>query len=303
MRRLHANSLLLVAALVWGGSFSVQQMAMDHIGPVLFTGIRFFMGAAMLMPFAWMELRRKRDREGWRFDISALPWLLLTGAALFTAAQLQQFGIETTTVANAGFLTALYVPLTPVLALLVLRQLPHPAIWPAAVACVSGAFLMAGGALDDMHSGDLWVIGGALFWATHILLVGAMSTRVGAPFVISFIQFSVCGVLGTVWGGATETLSLDGLVSALPMLAFSGLVSVGLGFTLQVVAQRHTPAADAAVILSSETVFAALAGVVILGEQLGALEFVGGGLILCGVLAVELLPLTFAKVKKRRAAQ
>jgi len=303
MRRLHANFLLLLAALIWGVTFSIQQMAMEHIGPVLFTGLRFFMGALVVLPFAWMELRRKRDREGWTFDRGAFPWVLLTGTVLFLGALLQQFGIATTTVANAGFLTALYVPLTPILALVVLRQLPHPAIWPAAAACVGGAYLMAGGALDDMHSGDLWVIAGALFWATHILLVGAMSARVGAPFVISFIQFSVCGVLGTLWGGATETLSLDGLIAAAPMLAFSGLVSVGVGFTLQVVAQRHTPAADASVILSAETVFAALAGGVILGERLGALEFVGGGLILCGVLAVELLPLTFAKVKKHRAAR
>jgi len=300
MRRLHANLLLLVAALIWGVTFSVQQMAMEHIGPVLFTGLRFFMGALVVLPFAVHEMRIKRGREGWQLGRGTLPWLVLTGTVLFTAALLQQFGIAATTVANAGFLTALYVPLTPILAFLVLRQLPHPAIWPAALACVGGAYLMAGGALDDVREGDAWVIAGALFWATHILLIGAMTARTGAPFVISFVQFLVCGILGTTWGGMTETLSFEGLSAAAPMLAFSGILSVGVGFTLQVVGQRHTPAADASIILSAETVFAALAGAVVLGEHLGALEFSGGALILSGVLAVELLPLTIAKVKARR---
>lgn len=300
MRRLHANLLLLVAALIWGVTFSVQQMAMEHIGPVLFTGLRFLLGALVVLPFAVNEMRTKRQRENWRLDRGALPWWVLTGTVLFTAALLQQFGIAATTVANAGFLTALYVPLTPILAILVLRQLPHPAIWPAAMACVGGAYLMAGGALDDVREGDAWVIAGALFWATHILLIGAMTARTGAPFVISFVQFLVCGVLGAIWGGATEPLSFADLSAAAPMLAFSGFLSVGVGFTLQVVGQRHTPAADASIILSAETVFAALAGAVLLGEHLGALEIGGGALILAGVLAVEVLPLTIAKVKARR---
>lgn len=306
MRRLHANLLLLLASLIWGVTFSIQQMAMEHIGPVLFTGIRFCLGALVVLPLAIRELRAKRA-EGWSLDQDwgALPWLVVTGTVLFLASQFQQFGIAATTVANAGFLTALYVPLTPILALLVLRQVPHPAIWPAAAACLGGAYLMSGSALSDIRAGDAWVILGALFWAVHILLIGAIAKRIGAPFVISCIQFTVSGLWGLswglIWGGASETLTLDNLIGAAPMLAFSGLLSVGVGFTLQVVAQRHTPAADASVILSAETVFAALAGAVILGESLGALELTGGALILAGVLAVELLPLTFARVRKHRA--
>ena len=300
MRRLHANLLLLLAALIWGVTFSIQQMAMEHIGPILFTGIRFCLGALVVLPLAIRELRAKRA-EGWALERRVLPWLAATGTVLFLASLFQQFGIAATTVANAGFLTALYVPLTPILALLVLRQVPHPAIWPAAAACLGGAYLMSGSALSNIQAGDAWVILGAVFWAVHILLIGALSVRIGAPFVISCIQFTVCGVWGVIWGGASETLTFDGLLGAAPMLAFSGLLSVGVGFTLQVVGQRHTPAPDASVILSAETVFAALAGAVILGESLGARELTGGALILGGVLAVELLPLTFAKVRNRRA--
>ena len=301
MRRLHANLLLLTAALIWGVTFSIQQMAMEHIEPILFTGLRFILGALVVLPLAVCEIRKKRSLDGWKLGRGTLAWLVLTGMVLFTAALLQQLGIATTTVANAGFLTALYVPLTPILALVVLRQLPHPAIWPAALACVGGAYLMAGGVLDSMSTGDLWVMAGALFWATHILLIGAMTARTGAPFVISCVQFLICGVLGTVWGLAVGSNTLAGTLNAIPAILFSGGVSVGIGFTLQVVAQRHTPAADASIILSAETVFAALAGMVILGEMLGELEYAGGALILTGVLAVELLPLTFAKIRARRA--
>lgn len=301
MRRLHANLLLLLAALIWGVTFSIQQMAMEHIGPVLFTGIRFVLGALVVLPFALKEQRTRRADGAATLERTVLPWLVMTGSALFLGALLQQFGIAATTVANAGFLTALYVPLTPILAFLVLRQTPHPAIWPAAAACLGGAYMMSGGVLDDISDGDAWVIAGALFWATHILLVGYVSKRTQMPLTVACIQFIVCGILGLLWGGVSETLTMDGLLASAPMVVFTGVVSVGVGFTLQVVAQRHTPAPDASVILSAETVFAALAGAVILGEQLGVLEISGGALILCGVLAVELLPLSLARVKAQRA--
>jgi len=298
MRRLHANLLLLTAALIWGITFSIQQMAALHIAPIAFTGIRFVMGAMVVLPFAVAEARAKR-RVGWRLDAASLPWLILTGSVLFFAALLQQIGIAETSVANAGFLTALYVPLTPILGFLILRHVPHPAIWPAAIACVAGAYLMSGGTLSALRSGDAWVLTSSIFWACHILLIGAMTSRLGAPFVISAIQFAVCGVLGCTWSAATEPLSWDMIVAAWPMLAFSGFMSVGVGFTLQVVGQRHTPAADASIILSGETVFAAIAGAILLGERLSPLEIQGSALILGGVLAVELLPLTLGKLRRR----
>lgn len=307
MRRLHANLLLLLAALIWGVGFSVQSMAMAYVSEAYFTGLRFVLAALALVPFAVWEVRKLRarppqpDQPSWTLTRLDALGMVATGTILFFAAWLQQVGIKGTTVANAGFLTALYVPLTPVLALVVLRRAPHPAIWPAAAACLGGAYLMAGGSLDVMRDGDVWVIGGAAFWACHILIVGAMSMRTGAPFLVSGVQFAVCAVWGLAWGGATETLSWAGVMEAWPMIVYTGLFSAGAGFTLQVVGQRHTPAADAAVILSAETVFAALAGAVLLGEHLGPLTLVGGSLILAGVLAVELLPL-WAKQRRNRAA-
>ncbi|MEG3618081.1 DMT family transporter [Magnetovibrio sp. PR-2] len=293
MRRIHANLLMLCAALIWGVTFSIQQLAMEHIPPSWFTGIRFVLGALVVLPLALRERHIKSVRESWTLDRGAWPWMVATGGALFLGALFQQYGIEHTTVANAGFLTALYVPLTPIIAFFILRQHPHPTIWAAALACLVGAYMMSGSTLDALNVGDVWVVLGALFWAIHILLVGYITPRTGAPFHVACVQFSVVGGLGLLVGAMVEDITVQAIVNAAPMIAFSGLLSVGMGFTLQVVAQKHTPPADAAVILSAETVFAALAGAIILGESLGVLQWSGGALILSGVLAVELLPLVF----------
>lgn len=290
MTRLQANMVLLVTAVVWGTTFTVQQLAMAHVGPMIYTGTRFLLGALMVLPLAVVQGRRLKREAGWRLAPGDRLGLLVLGVCLFVGALLQQIGIAYTTVSNAGFLTALYVPLTPLIALVFLRQVPHWVVWPAAAGCTAGAYILAGGDIAAIRAGDLWVIAGAFFWAIHVLLVGALARRTGAPIVVACAQFFVCAALGLLWGAASEPITLAALAAAAPYIAYGGVMSVGIGFTLQVVGQAHTPAPDAAIILSSETVFAALTGMVFLGERLGALELAGCALILAGVLVVELLP-------------
>lgn len=290
MTRLQANLVLLATALVWGSTFAVQQLAMEHMGPMLYTGFRFLLGGLMVLPLAIVQGRRLALGRGWRLTRADGVALGLLGGCLFVGALLQQIGITHTTVSNAGFLTALYVPLTPLIALVVLRQMPHWAVWPAAAGCTVGAYILSGGDVTAIRAGDLWIIAGAFFWAIHVLLVGALARRIGAPFVIACAQFLVCAALGLAWGAGAETLTWEGWLGAIPYVVYGGVMSVGLGFTLQVIGQAHTPAPDAAVILASETVFAALTGAIFLGERLGAFELLGCALILAGVLAVELLP-------------
>ncbi len=290
MTRLQANMVLLVTAVVWGTTFAVQQLAMAHVGPMIYTGARFLLGALMVLPLALVQGRRLKRTADWRLAPADRLGLLVLGICLFVGALLQQIGITYTTVSNAGFLTALYVPLTPLIALIFLRQVPHWVVWPAAAGCTLGAYILAGGDITAIRPGDLWVIGGAFFWAIHVLLVGALARRTGAPFVVACAQFFICAALGLIWGAASEPVTLAALVAAVPYIAYGGVMSVGIGFTLQVVGQAHTPAPDAAIILSSETVFAALTGMIFLGERLGTLELIGCVLILAGVLMVEMLP-------------
>jgi drug/metabolite transporter (DMT)-like permease len=291
MTRIQANLLLTLAAMIWGSSFVVQQIGTGELGTISFTGSRFLVGALLVLPFAFRQMRRVGRFER-RFQATDWLGILLTGSVLLTAAALQQHGILHTSVTNSGFLTALYVPLVPLLGLIVLKRKVHLAIWPASVSCFIGTYILSGAHTVDLVTGDLWVISSAIFWATHVMLVGIMASRTGAPLVVAAGQFLVCGFGGLVIGFFVESPTILQILGALWGILYVGIFSVGMAFTLQVVGQRFTPAADAAIILSSETIFAAIGGMAFLGERLSLLQLSGGGLILASILAVELVPLT-----------
>lgn len=291
MTRIQANLLLTLAAIIWGSSFVVQQIGTGELGTISFTGSRFLVGACIVLPFAFRQFRRVNRQER-SFETSDWLGILLTGCVLLTAAALQQYGILRTTVTNSGFLTALYVPLVPVLGLIVLRRKVHFTIWPASICCFIGTYILSGAQHVDLVAGDLWVISSTIFWASHVMLVGIMATRTRAPLVVAAGQFLVCGCGGLVLGYFVESPSLPQIAGAIWGILYVGVFSVGMAFTLQVVGQRFTPAADAAIILSSETVFAAIGGMVFLGERLSLVQLSGGLLILASILAVELVPHT-----------
>jgi drug/metabolite transporter (DMT)-like permease len=291
MNRLQANLLLALAAIIWGSSFVVQQIGTGELGSITFTGARFLVGALVVSPFAIKQFLRV-DREERKFQPSDWLGLIVTGCVLVTAAALQQHGILRTTVTNSGFLTSLYVPLVPVLGLIFLKRRVHFSIWPASICCFIGTYILSGAQEVDLVAGDLWVISSTLFWATHVLLVGLIVSRTRAPLVVAAVQFLVSGCVGLLLGFLVESPSFLQIFEAGWGICYIGIFSVGMAFTLQVVGQRFTPAADAAIILSSEAVFAALGGMIFLGERLSPLQLSGGVLILTSILAVELLPMT-----------
>ena len=290
MTRLQANLLLTLVALIWGSAFVAQNKGMADVGPLLFTGVRFLIGALVVLPLAlreWQQLGRA-GRPLRRLDgvhIAVLGGLMTLGAVM------QQIGIQFTSVTNAGFLTALYVPLVPVLAWALLRQVAHGSVWPAAFGCLAGAFLLSGAHTLKIGLGDLWVIGSAIPWAVHVLMVGRWADRMAAPFLVACGQFAVCGLLSLLAALATEPIRWAGLASATWPILYTGVLSVGVAFTGQVVAQRYAHAADAAIILSSETLFAATFGYLLLGEQLDRSGWIGRGLMLACILSVQLLPM------------
>lgn len=301
MSRLTANLLLLLTAFIWGTTFVIQKLAFvgadgvadlnNGVGPLTFTGTRFLIGALVVAPFAWREFSQKSEAQRSLIDRNALIGFLFCGIALFAGSYAQQIGIILTTVSNAGFLTALYVPIVPVLALVVFRRRPSWAVWPAAVCTAFGAFLLNNASLSAFGTGDLWVLLGALFWGCHVTVVGIVAGRIQSPLQLACAQFAIAGLLGLVSGLILEAPSLDAFASSAFELGYAGILSVGVAFTLQVVGQSHTHPAAAAIILSSEMLFAAIAAAIVLGERMGGLQMGGAALILAGIMAVEVVPM------------
>ena len=290
MSRVRANLMLLLVALIWGSTFVVQQWVMQDLGPFTYTGLRFLLGALVIVPMAWRELAHLKDGAIRLQSADLLAWCGL-GGLLFGGIILQQIGVGATTVTNAGFLTVLYMPLVPILAWLMLSQRPHFSLWAAVAGSLIGTLMLGGGQLSALAEGDYWILASTLFWALHVLFVGRVAANKGTPILVALTQFLVCGLVALIWGSLTENTSLENLRAALPAILYGGILSVGVGFTLQVVAQRHTLAVDAAVLLSAETLFAGLAGALILGERLNGVQLAGCALIFVSILAVQLLPL------------
>ena len=282
--------LLLLLALIWGSAFVVQNLAMAHMGPMGFTGVRFLVGALVVAPLAWREWKFLHGR-GLHYSGEDLVPVVGLGLLLCVGAGLQQVGIQSTTVTNAGFLTALYVPLVPLLAWWRSGRAPQFWIWPASAGCLVGTYLLSGAGSVVFNQGDLWVLASVLPWALHILFVGEVAKRMAAPFMVACGQFFVCAAAALGWAALAEPFDVSALAAAAPAIVFTGIVSVGIGFTGQVIAQGSTTPSDAAILLSTETLFAALFGYALMGDRLGATAWAGAALIFGGMLAVQLLAL------------
>lgn len=268
---LQSDVILLVAATIWGFAFVAQRMGMEHIGPFLFNGVRFALGSLSLLPLLYLrrkETRAEKPRRGMTVFGGAVA-----GAVLFMGASLQQVGLVYTTAGKAGFITGLYVVIVPVLGLF-LRQRIRPGSWMGAVLAAAGLYLLSVSEEFSISFGDLLEVGGAFFWATHVLIIGWLSPKVSAVR-LSMIQFMVCAFLSLAVAFLTEDLVLAGLLDAAVPILYGGLCSVGVAYTLQVVGQKKAPPSHAAIILSLETVFAALGGWLILGETLSSRGLAG----------------------------
>jgi drug/metabolite transporter (DMT)-like permease len=282
--RLKADLMLLLVTVIWGGAFAAQRVVAQSGGVFLFNGVRFWLGALALLPLA-----RRAAPERLRLRDLLTPELWVLGGLLFAGAGLQQLGMRYTTAGNAGFFTALYVIFIPIILALVWRQLPPRLTWAAALLAVAGMFLLSTGGQLAFNPGDLIELGGALVWAFHVILLGRFVQN-GSVMRLAVGQYLVCGLFNLLVGIGVEFNS-----AALGILAvnwwailYTGLFSVGLGYTLQALAQKVAPAADAAIILSMEAVFAALFGWVWLGERLNQTQLLGCGLILLGLLLAQL---------------
>ena len=317
--RLRSDLLLLLTAIIWGFAFVAQRTGTEHLGPFTFNAVRFAVGAAVLLPVVWLGNRwRPPADRGQRTDheqpgLESGPfWRRLAaggrrsvvvagaiaGAVLFAAAALQQAGIVFTTAGKAGFITSLYVVLVPLLGLL-LGQRAGWATWFGALLAAAGLYFLTMQGSFRMASGDFLVLLGAGLWAVHFLLLGRLSPG-RAPVRLAFVQFATCAVLSAAAALLFETVTIAALRAAAVAILFTGILSVGVGYTLQVAGQRHAPPADAAILLSLEAVFAVVGGRLLLGEQLTPRALLGCALMLGGILVSQLWPTAAVEVPGSR---
>ena len=282
--QLKGSLLLLLGTAIWGCAFVAQSVAMDHIGPFTFQVGRSLLAVLVLAPVAAMFDRGKSGgsyRERWK-DRKLWKTGLLCGLALFAASGLQQMGMVHTDPGKAGFLTAMYIVLVPVLGLF-LGKRPPVVVWISVVIAVLGLYFLSWTGESGVNIGDLYLIGCALTYAVQITLVDRLSPGLDGVR-LNCIQFLVVAVLSAVVMVFTETPSWSGVLACMGALLYTGVLSSAVGFTLQIFGQQRVSGERAALIMSLESVFAVLAGLVVLGQTLSRAETIGCALVFAAVL-------------------
>ena len=278
--RLKADLTLLVVSIIWGSAFVAQRVAGQMGSVYLFNGARYLLAALVVLPLA-LRVKRK-DKPSWTMSRDQYKWMFVAGLLLFLGSAFQQAGMVYTTAGNAGFITSLYVVLVPIALFFVWGEKPH---WMSIVAvglAGVGAFLLSTGGKFEVKAGDALELLGALFWTFHVIVLGKFASKFEA-MSFSVCQLFVCAILNLSVGIFAEPMMSFNwpLIFA---IAYTALFSLGLCYTLQVWAQRHTPPADAALILSLESVFAVISGWLILNERLVLIQIFGCVLIFIAVV-------------------
>jgi len=319
-RALRADVLLLLTAGIWGFGFVAQRSGMEYVGPFAFNGIRFVLGSLSLLPIIFFRSRPSQKTSGTHQGSlkKFLIYSLSAGTCLFIAVILQQIGIMFTTAGNAGFITGLYVVLTPIFGIFLGRK-TGPATWLGSVFTLCGLYFICTVGKQGFNPGDIIVLASAVFWACHVLLIDRLVQNID-PIELSSGQFAVCGILmligtflvepfimpvveklnpalletGTfswlpltvlVSGISAQTISFP--VNAIIPILYGGLGSVGIAYTLQTIAQKDAPPAHATIILCFEGCFAAFGGALLLSEKVGPWTLLGFILMLAGMLVTQ----------------
>ena len=280
-----SNFLLLITAAIWGLAFVAQRVGMDHVGPYTFNGIRFVLGSLSLLPLI-LYFRQRKTADGKAAIAPAAKAGLIAGLILFIAATLQQIGLIYTTAGKAAFITCLYIVLVPLTGIFLKHKLPRAA-WLGCLLALTGLYFLS---IKDGFSiayGDLLELLGAFFWTAHILWIDRFAKRVDT-LLLSLFQFVTCAVLSLSVAFATETITWEGVSQAGIPILYGGIFSVGIAYTLQVIGQKNASPASAAIIMSMETVFAAIGGYFLIDEILGSRELWGCALMFAGMLLSQL---------------
>ena len=285
--------LLFLTAFIWGSAFVAQSVGMDHVGPFTFNCVRSFVGGLVLIPCIAFLRSLKKKEEGNKVERKTLVTKveliggICCGVALFAASNMQQVGILYTTVGKSGFITALYVVIVPILGIFLKKRVPK-IIWFCVGLSVVGLYLLCmTGETFTLNKGDMFILICAVLFSFHILIIDYFSPK-GDGVVISCIQFFTCGILSVVLMLATETPNVTDILAAKWPILYAGVLSSGVAYTLQVVAQKNVNPTVASLILCLESVVSALTGWLILHEILSSRELLGCVLMFVAIVLAQI---------------
>ena len=294
------NVALLLAAVIWGTSFVAQDVGMEHVEAFTYNGIRMLMGTAVLLPLIlFMQLKKKAtdtrtSDEKKKAAAVQIKSGVICGLILFCASNLQQFAfnyIPEGASGKIGFITALYMLLVPIFALFLGRK-QRLIVWLAVIMGCAGAYLLCVDSAMTIGIGEILTLGCAVFFAIHILYIDSVTDRVDGV-ILSATQFLVVGVLSVICMFIFETPRIENINTAIVPILYSGVMSSGVAYTLQIIGQKHTEPAVASILMCLESVFAVLAGWLILGDSLEVREYIG-----CAVMFVAIILTNLPEKKK-----
>jgi len=264
-----------------------QRVGMDYVGPFTFNGIRFTLGTLVLVPFLFFGKRFVPREAELVTSRKTIIWgVVVTGILLFFAVSLQQVGLQTTTAGKAGFITGLYVVFVPVVGIFLGHQ-TKLFTWFGVLFSATGLYLLSIKNGFHVEHGDLLVLGCAFVFTFHVLLIGWLSPRMNS-FRLAAGQFAICALLNLIVVFSIETVDFGKIIEAAIPIIYGGAISVGIAYTLQVIAQKKAHPAYASIILSLEAVFAAIGGWIILHENLSSRSLIGCFLMLTGMMVVQI---------------
>ncbi len=300
--------MLLLTALIWGSAFVAQSVGTEYLGAFTFNAARSFVAGIALLPVIFFSDRAKAGRGEAKPHAEpagrkALVWGgVACGVVLTVAAALQQLGIAHTTVGKSGFITALYIVLVPIIGIF-LKKRAHFTVWlSVALALVGLYFLCITEGFSSIQKGDLLMLACAVAYSGHILVIDHFSPKVDC-LRMSCIQFFVCGALSSIVMLIAETPTWEGIFAATIPILYTGVLSSGVGYTLQMIAQKNTQPAVASLLMSLESVFAVLAGWALLGQALSGREILGCALMFAAILLAQTPDFLAGRAAHKPAAQ